>query len=154
MNKYALLARSRAPRPALASLILIVLLVGGLAMSGGTGLAAPRDASTVPSKLVGQWTRKITSADVRRAGGVAVLVGSVCTLTVKKSGAARLDCTKVGVFEGSLVAAETNRVHINLGDPTPNVYGWRVSGRLLTLTKLKDATPDRAAAMWGVWKRT
>jgi hypothetical protein len=25
--------------------------------------------------------------------------------------------------------------------------------RLLTLTKLNDVTPDRAAAMWGIWKR-
>jgi hypothetical protein len=37
--------------------------------------------------------------------------------------------------------------------PNPDVYSWRISGRLLTFTKVKDTVADRVAAMEGVWKR-
>jgi hypothetical protein len=81
-----------------------------------------------------------------------VPAGTVCTLTVKKSGVANLNCTNIGGFDGSLVPAGANRVDIKLGLPDPDVYRWRVSGRLLTFTKVKDTVPDREAAMEG-WKR-
>jgi hypothetical protein len=70
-----------------------------------------------------------------------------------KSGVPHLVCTSIGVFDSKIVPAGTNRVHINLGLITPSVYRWRVSGRLLTFTKLKDPTADRIAAMAGVWNR-
>ena len=73
---------------------------------------------------------------------------------MKKSGGAGVDCgPSVGGFEGTVVPAGTNRVRINLGITSPNVYKWRVSGRLLTLTKVKDGVSDREAVMVGVWKR-
>jgi hypothetical protein len=118
-----------------------------------SGIAAVTQASAFPSKLIGKWTRKVTAADVKRTGGYGVPAGIVCTLTIKKSGAAHLVCTQVGVLDGRIVPAGTNRVHITLGDTTPNLYGWHVTAHLLTLTKLNDVTPDRAAAMWGIWKR-
>src|SRR5262249_62038858 len=37
-------------------------------------------------------------------------------------------------------------VHVKMVDPTPNVYGWRLAGKRLTLTRIKDADGDRAAS--------
>ena len=130
-----------------------VFLVVAVLVPAASGIAAVTQSSAVPAKLVGKWTRKVTSADVKRTGGYGVPAGTVCTLTIKKSGVAHLFCTNIGGFDGNIVPAGTNRVHINLGDPRANVYGWRVSGRLLTFTKLKDIVADRVAGMEGVWKR-
>jgi hypothetical protein len=90
---------------------------------------------------------------VNRTGGYGIPAGTACTLTIKKSGGAHLGCTNIGGFDGTIVPASTNRVHLNLGIPSPNVYKWSVSGRLLNFTKVKDTVPDREAAMDGVWKR-
>jgi hypothetical protein len=30
---------------------------------------------------------------------------------------------------------------------------WRVAATMLTLTKIRDAAPDRQTVFWGVWKR-
>jgi hypothetical protein len=105
------------------------------------------------AKLVGQWTRTIAKSDVDRAHALSFLARSMCTLTIKASHAAHLDCTSVGEFDGKFVPAAANRVHINLGDAAPNVYTWRVSGDELTLTKLNDPTPDRIAAIQGIWRQ-
>ena len=127
----------------------VAVLIGA-----GSAIAAAAPTRAVPPKLVGKWTRTVTSADVKRTGAGGIPAGTVCTLTIKKSGGAGVDCgASVGGFEGTVVPAGTNRVHINLGIPSPNVYKWRVSGRLLTLAKVKDSVPDREAAMGGVWKR-
>ncbi len=115
--------------------------------------ATSAPTSAVPAKLVGQWTRKVTNADVKRTRSPGTAAGSVCSLTIKKSGGAGIDCTNAGGFEGTIVPAGANRVHINLGIPSPNVYKWRVSERLLTFTTVKDTVADREAAMEGVWKR-
>jgi hypothetical protein len=133
--------------------LLLVALAVGVVVPVASGIAAVTQTSAVPAKLVGKWTRKVTSADVKRTGGYGVSAGTVCTLTVKRSGVAHLDCTNIGGFGGTIVPAGANRVHINLGIPSPDVYKWRVSGRLLTFTKVKDTVADREAAMEGVWKR-
>ena len=131
----------------------VVVLAVAVLIGAGSAIAATTRTSAVPAKLVGKWTRKVTSADVSRAGAYGFPDGSVCTLTVKKSGATNLTCTAVGEEDGTIVPAGVNRVHIRLGVPTPDVYRWRVSGRLLTFTKVKDTVADREAAMEGVWKR-
>ena len=136
-------------RKALLSCSAAVLAVSAV-VPVASGIAATTEASAVPSKMLGQWTRPVTFADRNVHGGGAI---GFCRLTVKKSGAAHLGCINIGHFDGKIVSAGTNRVHINLFDSTPNVYRWRVSGRLLTLTTLTDDTPARAGVMWGVWKR-
>jgi hypothetical protein len=118
-----------------------------------TGFAVATKANVFPTKLVGRWTRTVTSADIKRTGGSGIPAGTVCTLTIKRSGAAGLHTTTVGDFDGSLVPAGVDRVHILLGLPDPDLYRWRVSGSLLTFTKLKDTVGDREAAMEGIWKR-
>jgi hypothetical protein len=111
------------------------------------------ESSPVPTKLVGKWTRTVTSADVKRTLGYGIPAGTVCTLTIRTSGGAQLACTNIGGFDGTIVPAGADRVHIKLGLPNPDIYGWRVSGGLLTFTKVKDPVADRVAAMEGVWKR-
>jgi hypothetical protein len=133
----------------------LVLLAVAVVVPVASGIAAVTQARAVPAKLVGTWTRKVTSADVKRASAAGILAGSVCTLKIKKSGIlnASVFCTTVGGFEGIITPAGTNRVHINLGLSNPNVYRWQVSGRLLTFTKIRDPVQDRVAVFWGVWKR-
>ena len=111
--------------------------------------------SAVPAPLVGTWTRKVTSADVKHAGATGIPAGSICTLTIKAGVLnASVICTKgVGRFDGIVDPAGANRVHIKLGLSDPDVYSWHVSGRLLTFTKVKDTVPDREAVFLGVWQR-
>lgn len=133
-----------------------------------TGVGAEARRTPVPAILVGTWTRTVTSRDVKRSGTADITKGSVWTLLVKKSGVAFVGgrggfleliagsfqgTLIVGSFQGTIVPAAPNRVHINLDAHTTNVYTWSVSGRALTLTKVKDRDPDRAAVFWGIWKR-
>jgi hypothetical protein len=146
------------PWPTAALPFAAVVLTVAVVVPVGSGVAAVRQPSTVPSRLVGKWTRKVTSADVKRAGGLVLMAGHVFTLTITKSGTWTVSCAGLGglcTADGKIIPAGTNRVHINTSDATgnPNLYGWRISGRLLTLTKLKDPVPDRVQVMWGVWKR-
>ena len=128
------------------------VLAAGL-IAAWSANAAATTTSAVPAKLVGKWTRKVTSADVKRTLGYGVPAGTICTLTIKKSGGALLHTNTIGDLGGTLVPAGGNRVHIRIGLSNPNVYTWRVTGRVLTLTKVKDAVGDRVAAMEGAWKR-
>jgi hypothetical protein len=133
----------------------VVVLAVAVVVPVTSGIAAGTRARAVPAKLVGTWTRKVTSADVKRANAAGIPAGSVCMLTIKKSGIvnASVFCRSVGGFEGVITPAGTNRVHINLGLSNPNVYRWLVSGRLLTFTKIRDPVQDRVAVFWGVWTR-
>jgi len=110
-------------------------------------------ASALPGQLAGTWTRTVTKADVKRTEGAATLIGAKCTFTVNANGAAHVGCTRIGGFGGTVVAAGRNRVHVNLGIPAPDVYGWYVAGQTLTFTKVSDTVPDREAVFVGVWKR-
>jgi hypothetical protein len=129
-------------RGALAVLVAVAVLV-----PGASGLAAGTKASGVPAKLVGTWTRKVTSADMKREGVTDIAAGLAWTLTIKKSGAASL--AGIRFWTGPVRPAGANRIHINVGFAYPNVYKWRV----LTLTKISEFVPTRAAVLQGVWKR-
>jgi hypothetical protein len=138
------------------------VLVGALAVlmivvPAASGISAASKATAVPAKLVGTWTRKVTSADVKRehptdpTGDSKIAAGQVWRLTIKKSGPATLSGPYYWV--GPITPAGANRVHISVYVAYPNVYRWRVSGRLLTLTKISDYLPTRAAVLQGIWKR-
>jgi hypothetical protein len=121
------------------------------------GNATPATSGNAPPKLVGHWTRTVTNADLRRAHAVGTLPG-LYKLSISKSGAVSISGTAVGQpITGKIVPAGLNRVHINISIVTRNVYSWRVSGRLLTFTKISESPDvfgrDRSAVMWGVWKR-
>ncbi|MGH3136087.1 MAG: hypothetical protein ACRDPV_06305 [Gaiellaceae bacterium] len=138
---------------------IIVFGLAAISVPAGGSAAAP-DVRAVPAKLVGKWTRKITSSDVFRVQATSFLAGNGCTLRIWKRGPAHLDCTNLGLT-GRILPDGPNLVHILDAGPgvddvfkTTNLYRWRVSARRLTLTTIVDRTPDRAAALWGVWERT
>jgi hypothetical protein len=143
--------------------VAVVIVTAALILPVADGIAAPTGANAAPAKLVGRWTRTVTAADQKRTDAFGIPPGSVCTLTIKTSGVGLLVCTKsVGRFDGLVVPAGTNRVHLKFNlslnsvtpqQNTPNVYRWRVSGRLLTFTKISDSILDRITVFWGVWKR-
>jgi hypothetical protein len=136
---------------ALVSALAVSVILGPVA--GGT--ASIPTAGRVPLKLVGTWTRTVTAADVRREHATDIhnirLARSGWTIQIQKSGAASL--FGPDYFTGPVSSAGANRVNIYLGFHYPNVYKWRVSGRLLTLTKVSDSFALRAAVLHGVWKR-
>jgi hypothetical protein len=113
-----------------------VVLVAGLACSSGSAIASERSA--LPQQVVGTWTRTVTTADVARVKTNGVTAGSFWTLIVQKNGSAMVGGNG-GQYTGMLVPVGTTRIHVKMGDPTPNVYGWRLAGRRLTLTRIKDA---------------
>ncbi len=125
-------------------------MVLALAVSGGGGGTRK---STDFATLVGQWTRTATNADVKRTGATGIPAGSAWTLTINKGGTAAVSGTTGDEFDGTVVTAGVNRVHINLGLSYPDAYRWSVSGQQLTFTKISDSVADRAAVFWGVWKR-
>jgi hypothetical protein len=130
-----------------AAVTVAVLIPSAHAFAGVT------EARSLPAQLVGRWTRTVSKADVKRTQGYGIAAGTICTLTVKKNGVAHLATSTVGAFDGSVVSAGSDRVHILLGLSDPNVYRWHVSGNVLTFTKLRDTVGDREAVMEGVWKR-
>ena len=155
-------------RPTRVRLGLLVVLVATLVVAAvaltANGFAAVAGKNAFPPQLVGTWTRTLTKADVKRAQVVPVEVdharaGLVVRLIVKSNGAAELkprgDNGPVR-FQGRLVPVGTDRVHI-AGMPldVPNVYRWRVSGRLLTMAKISDRDISGLRDAWfvGVWHR-
>ena len=130
-----------------------VVAAAALIVPVAGGMAAATKAGAFPAQLVGRWTRTVTAADVKREGVPEPAAGTVFTLTIKKSGAASLSSTAQDHFTGRIVPAGANRVHINVAFVFPNVYRWRVSGRLLTFTKISDNFHTNAAVFWGVWTR-
>ena len=102
-------------------------------------LASVARSTNVPAQLVGQWSRRVSLADLKRANtGVippVVPVGTACTITIKTSGAFRLACTNLGKYNGQLVPAGANRFYVKVSDPERNVYRWKVSGQSLTLRR-------------------
>jgi hypothetical protein len=134
-----------------------VVLTTSVVVHVATGSAAVRQTRTVDSKLVGKWTRTITKADVKRsAGGLILGAGRLATLTIRKNGhwtAVIAGLGGLGTVDGAAVPAGAGRIHFNVEGEAPSVYAWRVSGKVLTLTKVTDAVPDRRLFFVGVWKR-
>ena len=132
-----------------------VVLAVAAVVPAANGIAASTQTRAFPAQLVGVWTRTVTEADAQHPGAGQGYVGDHCTLTIKKSGRnnASILLAKGDKLVGAVVPAGKGPVHIQLGSPAPNVYGWKLAGRLLTLTKISDDAPDRVAVFVGVWKR-
>jgi hypothetical protein len=134
-----------------------VVLGAAAVIPAACGIAAARESSSVPAPLVGKWTRTITKADWQRsAGGLILAAGKLATLTIAKNGQWRAviqGLGGLGTVDGTVVAAGAGRVHFNTSGESPSLYAWRVSGPVLTLTKVTDATADRRLFFVGTWKR-
>src|SRR5215471_15472335 len=118
---------------------LAAIVAVALVVAFGHAASAETRATAIPAKLVGTWTRTVSLKDVTKSGGYGTPPGSTWTLIVKKSGAGSVNSPGGQPFTGKIVTAGSGRVHINLGNPVTNVYTWRVAGRALTFTKVKDA---------------
>ena len=127
--------------------------VAVLAIAVASGCGGGTHKITDFGALVGQWTRTVTGADVKRSGATGIPAGSVWTFTVKKGGAAHIAGSTGDAFDGTVVNAGANRIHIELGLSCPCAYRWSISGQQLTFTKTNDPVGDRVAVFWGVWQR-
>ncbi len=92
---------------------------------------------------------------MKRSGTGLVPAGTVCTLTIDKSGVLNgyFACSRLGGVAGPVRSIGAHRVDVNIGAFGPTVYSWRVSGRHLALNKISDRTPIRVVVLWGVWTR-
>lgn len=125
------------------------------------GTAAPAE-SAVPANLVGEWSRTVSLANWKHYGAPVYHVG-VWTIAIRRSGT-------VYVYTGlgyprcrSCVPDLTTRFSVSGARltvaavpvcATKGVYGWKASGRALTLTLIADrGCPPREALFTGVWKR-
>src|SRR5262249_5760519 len=105
--------------------VVVPVVSGGAA---GTNTSVGTRAGAFPPHLVGTWTRKVTRADLKRTGATGIPAGTVCTLTIKKSGESRIVCTNGETRMGFIVPAGSGRGHINLGPLPPAPYTCRLSG--------------------------
>jgi hypothetical protein len=105
------------------------------------------------SRLVGSWTRVVSSADVKRSGSYGIPPSSVWTLRIKPNGSASAFNPSIGGIDGTIVAEGAGRVRIDIGIPAPNLYTWHASKQSLTFAKVKDSVQDRIAVFVGTWRR-
>ena len=115
--------------------------------------AADTKAGAVPANLVGRWTRTVTAADWKRAGATGFVTSVVGpqTMVVKANG----NVTVVD-FTAKFLPLSGGRLSIS-GVPVcyakKGLYGWKVAGRKLTFTKLKDTCAPEVGLFTGVWTR-
>jgi len=122
--------------------------------------ASATEASAIPARIVGTWSRHVTNTDWMRAGSFNDGVG-VYSIVVTANGALAVYypsytqpslTTRISVLpEGRLTIGSMAFYQRCSGK---DLYAWKVVGRLLTVTKLSDAhCPPRVALLVGTWKR-
>ena len=116
-------------------------------------------SSKVPPQLVGNWRRNITAADWTKAGapGYASYAG-LFSIAVKRSGdvGVYLPGTSYADFTAGFSVLAGGRLTIDRVPDcggTKGLYRWKVAGRLLTITKLRDSCAGEVGLFAGVWKR-
>jgi hypothetical protein len=132
------------------------LVFAALLMSGAAGLASTVRTNAAPPQLVGKWTRTISKADTTRARGLVLAAGKRVTFTVSKGGhwtVVIAGLGGLGTADGTVASAGAGQLRFVLSGEAPALYRWHVSGSTLTLTKIRDAVPDRQEVFWGVWRR-
>jgi hypothetical protein len=141
------------------TLLLVAVSFAALNVPVTGGIAASREASAVPAKLVGCWRRNVTAADFTRAGTGGIPTG-VWSIRIKSGG--RLDTYMPGSNCGGVVDFTTNLSvtagRLTLGSvpvcASKGAYRWKVAGGLLTLRAVADQNcPPRLGLFNGVWKR-
>jgi len=144
----------------------LVLLVGTAALVFcSTGQGSAGHTKSVPPRLVGAWSRNVTSGE--RSHGT-------WTMVVKKTGA--VDFFTPGGYKPGCIAKQTcidefSTTYVGAG-PKLNVaglkgpfetclakatYSWKIAGTSLTLKAIADATKEcspRKSLLNGIWKST
>ena len=135
------------------------LLTAALIVPVADGIAAATETGAVPARLVGRWSRTVTSSDLNRAKVPPISIPTgVWSIVIKRDGS--FEARRAGAvsgFTGRLTATAAGRLAIGMlfcaGGFGPNVYRWRVVGKLLTFTKVSDKCGERVAVFTGVWNR-
>jgi hypothetical protein len=139
---------------------MVALLTAPLIVPVTGGIAAARGASAVPTKLVGRWSRTVTSSDLKSAKVPPISIPTgVWSIVIKKDGSfdAYRRAASASGFTDRLTATLAGRLTIEMpfcaGGFNPNVYRWRAAGRRLTITKVSDKCGERVAIFPGAWNR-
>ena len=116
--------------------------------------ATSAPTSAVPAKLVGQWTRKVTNADVKRTGYLQSEPDPSARSRIKKSGGAGIDCNPNA---GQLLRARSSGGRESSPHQSWHPFAKRLQVACLRATAhlhdgVKDTVADREAAMEGVGK--
>ena len=130
-----------------ASVITAVLLTAAFIVPTASGIAATTESNGVPQKLVGRWVRDAKATTFPS-----------WSMLIKKSGAVAFYQPGSSYVDFTTTFNATVGGRLNVGTvpicSTKAVYRWKVSGRLLTITKVSDKKcPDRVKLYSGVWKR-
>ena len=140
------------------ALTLLGLVAPGSGSARTVGTATATLSSKVPQQLIGSWKRSVTAADFKRAGAstYAIFAGPY-SIVVKRSGDVGVNAPgTVADFIARLSVLAGGRLIIDRNPECPGakgLYRWKVAGRLLTLTKLRDRCSPIAAIFAGVWKK-
>ena len=103
----------------------------------------------MPQKLVGRWSRNVKAT---------TFPAGVWSMVIKKSGAVAFYAPGGSYVDFTTTFKATASGRLNVGTvpicSTKAVYRWKVSGKLLTITKVSDKQcPDRVRLYSGIWKR-
>ena len=115
-------------------------------------------ATGVPANLVGQWSRNVTAADLRKHGQDAGTAG-VWAMLIRKAGSASLFapgtlcCGTPDVTMTFTATVGSSTFGPNTVCPSRGTYSSKVSGRSLTLKATADKCVEQVAILNGVWAR-
>src|SRR5712691_6492506 len=116
-----------------------VVLVVAVVVPVAIGTAAVTQTSAVPAKLVGRWSRSAKATTF-----------ASWSMVIKKSGAVAFYQPGSTYVDFTTTFNATAGGRLNVGTvpicSTKAVYRWKVSGKLLTITKVSDKQcPDRVS---------
>lgn len=153
-------------RRILRAALVLATLSGVLVVLSTTASATRTTAVPFPKQLVGFWSRNVTAADIRRAGAKHAVTPGVWNVDVNQAKSGTYGNVYIGQtgrrrppLGGTIVPLGPGRVYVVVGFPSgslpgpPNEWRWKVAGKLLTLTRVRDPNPDRVAFFAGTWKK-
>jgi hypothetical protein len=110
-------------------------------------------AGTVPKQLLATFVRTIPAKELAQTGFPQAY--GRWSLTVKKDRTLFLQGPAGFSSYQHLTATSATRLTVrdDFCTPRSGTYRWKVTGKSLTLTSVKDRCRDRSAVLTGVWKR-
>ena len=125
--------------------------------------AAAAPAGGVPAKLLGTWTRTITAADWKKAGFGTNVIG-LWKMTVKPNGHFAVNVPPNTAFStgiawqisfsaraGGQMTIGPMGECVTGGILDAGAYRWKVAGRTLTISKVRDKCAIEVGVFAGSW---